>query len=969
MARRFWSGRFGYLYKFPNSSDNVVGCGDETQARWLSYQSDIARTKYLGLDIDSSWSQTMYDYSGGDTPTTSTVTETMSVSQAIDGHSGLLTFDDLSISPNDDRNHALNLCAPAFWTWADIINRMTVPITPTPFGGSMLCSGNTITVQDSAGRTVEQDTFDLTEGSFNRVTYDYDSLGTQLPLIEESVSVSDTAIHYSLTTNDYNTNTGSGLTLSSSTVLTVTGTLTLAHTDAEIYSDIKDNLLSVWPLDDDSLYPWRIDLKVSAAPLVSRDEIFTQGFTQNWWVKDYGHPISDLFGSYGDPAWQGHCGIALSPDSTTGKKILVLDWQVTAGDVLHVELGGQFSFCATTGYTIIGGSLPPGVSFDDSTGIIDGTVSADGHWGVTIQATGAAAAVTGEILGTPKPAGYQNYFDFGYRDWLGCCYRPPDNPGHQTWSWYQHGWGMDVSAFNFSSGCQLPLNTTQWTNYFQSVNKPQGAFLFYNDTGQDYFGIGCVSSDATSGTLDGDALWACKYAEIPERWFSQNFARPAGGDKFAFDENRVYCAVNVSGTGEGSTWTLTDPVTGIAPPDAADFSGVWGGAVVGGFFNVASYSSGTLTLGSKVYDVPGNWSSQSNHDEEFCFGKLRFPTCPALLGRIGIVPDEDGATFTFESPQTNFGLDSATHQEQIDLFDKDMNILTSDVAAARIDDSHFSIAGNLPNSRFVMIHGAAKWYMNDTGPKGDYALLEWLSDFRSNGEFARLTGVLDCSETQVAQPTQNVGGGPVTQPFASFSQTPGCLPFTPCSPKVICISPNGETFPNGITYPFPENFACDEQYGSKWWAYVQTTMTDLFWQRPHRPCNIQPCAKWLMDGGTCADDEGGSCPGDEDYIPDESSIPTYYFGHAPQVEARLTVPCNYGLNHTECAPALPAEVQIGWLSPVHYDTGDIALPPQPPGALEDRGEPAGASTAWDFHSLLCSHSTGCRFNYQTPGCE
>ncbi|HWC60492.1 MAG TPA: hypothetical protein VHC44_12420, partial [Verrucomicrobiae bacterium] len=229
----------------------------------------------------------------------------------------------------------------------------------------------------------------------------------------------------------------------------------------------------------------------------------------------------------------------------------------------------------------------------------------------------------------------------------------------------------------------------------------------------------------------------------------------------------------------------------------------------------------------------------------------------------------------------------------------------------------------------------------------------------------------DCSGAPVTGlPTTNAGGGPVgsaTQ-FASFTQTAACLPFVPCAPKVVCISPNGETFQNGITHEFPSEFVCDEQYGSKWWAFVQSTMTDLFWQRPHRPCNIEPCAKWTMDGGTCAEDAEGSCPGDDDFVPGESEPPEYFFGHAPQVEARLALPTNYGSAQNESAPALPDGIQIGWLSPVDHSTGEIAYPPEPPGAAQERGTPAGAATAWDLHGTICAHSSGCRFNYQLPAC-
>jgi hypothetical protein len=623
------------------------------------------------------------------------------------------------------------------------------------------------------------------------------------------------------------------------------------------------------------------------APLVSRDELGTQVFTLGFWAKDYSSPIADEGGAtIGDVGWTGHCAIVLAPDPTTGTTVVALGGPASNGDSFAaVAVGNPFSHCLVTSYSMVG-TLPPGVSFDSSTGALSGTCSADCTWGITVTVTGAAPAATGEVLGAPLPAGYQNYWDFNYDDWLGCCYHAVDDPSHITWSWYQVGWGMDVGTFNTNAGCQLPLNATQWSNYFQSVNKPQGAFIFYNDPGNAYYGDGCNSSDDTpSGALDAGALFAGKYAEILEIWPSQNFARPAGDDKFLIDENQTFCAVNSS----GSVWVLTDPVTGLAPPDGTDFSGYWGGAATNGFFDVTVYSSGTLTLGTKVYDVPSNWVSKSNADDALCFGKLRFPTCPALLGRAGVTVDMSGSTFTFDTPQPAFGMTTATHQEQIDIYNTAMTVLDSNVTATRMDDSTFTTTGSYATARYVTIHGAPAWYMNDIRPKGDYAFLEWLSDFRSFGEYTRLTGVLDCSGAQVDRPTANAGGGPIdaSTMFASFSGTQSCVPFGRCNPRVVCVSPNGESFPNGVTHAFPADFVCDQQYGSKWWGFVQSTMTDLYWQQPHRPCNIEPCSKWTMDGGLCADDQPRNppafcCPGDDDYVPDESQPPVYYYGHAPQ---------------------------------------------------------------------------------------
>jgi len=308
----------------------------------------------------------------------------------------------------------------------------------------------------------------------------------------------------------------------------------------------------------------------------------------------------------------------------------------------------------------------------------------------------------------------------------------------------------------------------------------------------------------------------------------------------------------------------------------------------------------------------------------------------------------------------------------VDIYDASMTALATNVTATRIDDSSYSTSASYPTAAWVQITGSAKWYVNDADPKGDYTIDEWKSDFRSFGEYGRLTGILDCSGTQVARPTTNAGGGPISDAtqFASFSQAQCCLPFKPCAPRVIAISPNSEVFPNGITYDFPETFIADETYGSKWWKLPQTTMTDLFWQQPHRPCHIEPCALWKQDNGECDHDSDGVCPPTED-----TPAPEYFYGYYPLVEARLTVPsvadvCGhaYGALQDEAGPALPTGIEIGWLSPVDHDTGDVALPPKPGGPNSGNGVPLAVDTAWGLHKRFCDAGP-CRFNYPRLNCD
>jgi hypothetical protein len=128
------------------------------------------------------------------------------------------------------------------------------------------------------------------------------------------------------------------------------------------------------------------------------------------------------------------------------------------------------------------------------------------------------------------------------------------------------------------------------------------------------------ANNARSGAGDTNKIVAQKWAEILEPWSSQNFARPGGNDKFSYDESRVYCATNVSGSGPGSVWSLLDPVTGLAPTTTPEVDDIWGGPSVDGFYLLSGWDGTNVTLGAKQFDVPSNWASQSNGDDDACFG-------------------------------------------------------------------------------------------------------------------------------------------------------------------------------------------------------------------------------------------------------------------------------------------------------------------------------------------------------------
>lgn len=1020
-AKRYWNGSFG---KTKDGPDNVVGCSATNNvSTWQSYQRVPRRSKYQQITVNAHYEFDWFDSSPG-VESKETATSDCDYVQTLDPNSGVYTisgwnlspgsYDNRGIEPPQYSNQALYKTSFAYWTLTDAVGRFTVPLTP----GTTTYSANEITVT-SGGQLVEDITWNINVGgtsTFDRYLYFYPiDRTTGLPVGQvmtrhEQCQISDTSIHYQDEEWDYGCAFFPPPPVSPFySNIDVTGDLANEVKDSAIYNDVcgTGGLLDQWDLEDDEEYPWRTDTYVGVAPLVTRDEIQFTGWVQapSFVINNFGvtWPNGDLSAvpgaDIGSPDWDGITGVMPPTDPNSGVGYVAISMSAP-GDFDGQSVGSPFSFNANPDYVSASSTLPPGVSFNGGTGPGSGTLSgnssATGKYGTTITAN-SAPGFTGAIIGAPLPAGYggkpsptqgpSGYFQFGFEDWLGCC---EDDGSGSMWTWYRHGWGMNSTTFNADVGFALPTNTTNWPNRWELINKPQGAWLFYNDQTKIAMPGDC---DGTSLTArNADALWACKYAEIVDVWPSQNFARPAGSDKFSYDETQpVYGVNNGSGSGPGSTWQLYDANGNTI--SSASFPGIWGGKSVGGFYTGCSFSGGNVVLGAKVFNCPSDWQSAAGQqsggrtgsdDSGICFGQLRFPNCPSLPGRAAITPDSTGKNMTFSPKQTSFGMSNTTvpaGQETVDLWDKDMNNLATAIVATRIDDTHFSVTGSYANAAYVTINGAAKWYMSDSDGKGDYALLEWWSDTRSQGEAIRMGPLTDCSGNPIGGiPSTNVGGGPIGNEFAYFTQTQGCVSFTPCGPKIICISPNGEF---GTPYKFPpmlgqgglpgsNNLFCfDEDYGSQWWGWFETTMTDLLWQAPHTPVGIIPIGNpddytltWIEDQFNTG------CPGD--CMPGNPPCGEFeyqhWYRHEPQVETRLSVPCNYGQGQNECGPALPPGITIGWLSPVLYSGNDVHLPPKPPGILID-SRPGLTMTAWSIHAGMCADiSAGCSLNYVVSGC-
>ncbi|HSY18506.1 MAG TPA: hypothetical protein VK815_09245, partial [Candidatus Acidoferrales bacterium] len=580
----------------------------------------------------------------------------------------------------------------------------------------------------------------------------------------------------------------------------------------------------------------------------------------------------------------------------------------------------------------------------------------------------AAGLYTGKILGMPVRAAlsdpnsllynpdfspdasgdYQDFFDYLATVWKACQFTalPPD--GGTYVDFFITGYGQWLSDAIALTGAQLPHCATQWTNNYDAMNKRPYAWLIQGDS-EPYDSNGQPSAGIDFHAHRGDALWGQKCAEVKELWPSQNFGRPGGADKFSFDETQVYCIAGITGEGEGATITLSttsgDSVT------LTDASGYWGGKSVGGFYAI-TWDGSQVTLGAKTFDLPTGWTSPSG-DDDTVFGKLRFPDAPPILGRLAVsaVADMTGVRqLTVEAcPYLGLG----TTPDAVDICAADMTVLAAAVAVTRVSDTTFTVPtalATIASAKYLVTHGAPAWYWDDNGIKGDFVVHQWLSDFRTNGEAGRLDGINDCN----GNPAAPAGNRGFNTDGSGFQQTPAALPFVPCCPQVIAITPNGETWPQAVVIPFPDTFKFDEYYGAKWQAEIEQAMVDLFWQTPHPPCGLTPPDRWMMDDGSCPKSDPPNDNGGTDHL----------YAHAPLVEARITLPGNGGNNQDEAAPDLPAGVSIGYRSPVDYDDG--LKPHGQIGYDPTTGNPTPAWTFWGYRLAIenngCAPSV-CRFNY------
>jgi hypothetical protein len=375
---------------------------------------------------------------------------------------------------------------------------------------------------------------------------------------------------------------------------------------------------------------------------------------------------------------------------------------------------------------------------------------------------------------------------------------------------------------------------------------------------------------------------------------------------------------------------------------------VWGGQSVGGFYNVTRVTDTSVLLGAKVFSVPTGWTCPSG-DMTTAFGRLRFPDCPGILGRVAIsaITNASPCHLTIDSsPYLAMKLTaSPPSSEQVDLCAADMTVIASDVALTRVSDTEFTVStayATIAQAKYIVVHGAAAWYWNDQWPKGKVITQEFYFDYRMPAEVTRIDAIINACNDQGSFDSQFVGCScgslgslqtyaPIGE-FSNFVQNVICVPWTQCNPRVV------------RTLDFPTDFPFDADFGSQWQACVVSAVQDPLWQRPHHPpkaynelWDSYSDYAWVQDNGSC----------EADVTDGDGFVVKRFYAHPPVVEPFLSLPGTdgwpgAGAAGTEVAPELPAGVSYALESPVDTANSNTVYPPADGGELP-----------WTFHAALC----------------
>lgn len=672
-------------------------------------------------------------------------------------------------------------------------------------------------------------------------------------------SHTNTTLHYQFTRDFYEDSTDTHRI----TVLTADITLSDPFTLLEVNAMLVE-MAGKWDLTDDVQQPWRTDQWVTVHPLVSYDGVdhpvrpcdatldlvfmgipdpnapFYSGALRGAPLVGAGAPLGS--GKFPAALARGQETAQLYPPSYGGSSTQSLPPQWLIDAVVSVK---RYGADGTLQYTGVQGSTPTQCDadtalrqpphaepyYDFSFCRDDATITFVDNWGEYVNQLS---------VGLEGP--YDDYLlaEFSYYAFMGGHF----DRKHVTYHYYQpvegddQDWYEQCKYFGSYSAwlgsaldptdSAMPASATQWTDSVTACHMPPGAW------------VGALT-DGVNSVDPAGVIWLQKYAEIKLPWRSMNWFGPCGKLR---DERSYSCVENESADGCDSV--------------AGDF-----------LYPIVIPIEGDRLI-SSLKDA-----TDTGADPAVPAGRVRVClVTPALYLRSvgdGTVDGSNTSHGTTGSGDNNGDLVEFTDRPT----DTVPNVLLAyhEVLAVAADGSWFEITAAKADV------GAAVAVRSVLKEGGVYysAPNYWWYDTDGKGEYSAITFDWD----RTTDPTA---------PTYSTTITPGCFQYDRCTPAVMCFSPNGEEFFNGVTHAMG-GFNNGTAFGFTWQGIFRQAMQDVYWQPPGNPdCqntgdegDVQcgSCPQWEDDGRCFEDDCAGVSGVWSGYN---------YYAHAPLVEAREARP-------------------------------------------------------------------------------
>ena len=670
-------------------------------------------------------------------------------------------------------------------------------------------------------------------------------------------SHTDTSIHYKYTREVCTPRLDKNLTTTREITITLSDPFTLAEVNAMLVE-----MAGKWDLTDDVQQPWRTDPWVTVHPLVSYDSVpsavrpcdatidllflgaldpnaqFYSGALRGAPLVGVGAPMGS--GKFPAALARGQETTSLSPPSYGGSSTQSLPdmWLIDA--VVSVK---RYGADGTLKYTGVQGTTatqcdasqplrqPPHAlpTYDFSFCRDDATVTFTDNWG---------AYVNQLSFGLDGPDDDYLLVEFSYYDFMGGHF----DRKHVTYHYYQPTEGEDqdwyedckyygsYSAFPNSAldptDSVMPASATQWTDSITACHMPPGAW------------VGALT-DGVDSVDPAGVIWLQKYAEIKLPWKSQNWFGPCGKLR---DERSYSCEENEGENGCVSVpgeflYPIVAPIEGdrliSSVKDATDTGE--SPAVPAGRVRIhlppltpalylRSAGDGTVAGSNTSYGTTG--SGDDNGDLVEFTDRPTDAVPSVLLARHEVLAvAADGSWFEIEATKAEVGAAVAVR------------------SVLKVDDVYYS---------------APNYWWYDTDGKGEYSAITF--------DWDRTTDP--------------------TVPTYETTITHGCFQYDRCTPAVMCFSPNGEEFANGVTHAMG-GFNNGTAFGFTWQGIFRQAMQDVYWQPPGNPdCQntgdeedvaCGSCPQW-EDDGRCFEDD---CAGVYGVWSGHN-----FYAHAPLVEAR-----------------------------------------------------------------------------------